>query len=166
MSNQEANCTCNCAVHEQDKKALLAKVIESYRDKEGSLIMVLHAAQQIYGYLPLELQRFIADQLGLPLSEVYGVVSFYSFFSTTERGAHTLRVCLGTACYVRGGKKLVEALEEKLQVKVGGTTADKRFTFEIARCIGACGLAPALMIDDDVFKQVSPAKLDGLLAQY
>lgn len=167
MSEYKDECRC-CARSSEDqaKYDQVAQVIETYKGKEGCLIMVLHAAQQIYGYLPLDLQRFIADQLGMPLSEVYGVVSFYSFFSTTERGAHTLRVCLGTACYVRGGKKLVEALEEKLQVKVGGTTADKRFTFEIARCIGACGLAPALMIDDDVFKQVSPAKLDGLLAQY
>ncbi|MDO4581728.1 MAG: NAD(P)H-dependent oxidoreductase subunit E [Bacillota bacterium] len=164
--NKEQCCCCEQSAEDKAKYEQIAKVIETYKDKEGCLIMVLHAAQQIYGYLPLELQQFIADGLGLPLSEVYGVVSFYSFFSTTERGKHTLRVCLGTACYVRGGKKLVDALEDKLHLKVGGTTEDKLFTFEIARCIGACGLAPALMIDDDVFKQMSPAKLDGLLAQY
>ena len=152
MSNQEANCTCNCAVHEQDKKALLAKVIESYRDKEGSLIMVLHAAQDLYGYLPEDVLKYIADELGLSYSYVSGVVSFYSFFSTVERGKHTIRVCMGTACYVRGGKLVVEALEEKLGVPVGGTTDDKKFTFEIARCIGACGLAPAIMVDDTVYK--------------
>lgn len=125
MSNQEANCTCNCAVHEQDKKALLAKVIESYRDKEGSLIMVLHAAQDLYGYLPEDVLKYIADELGLSYSYVSGVVSFYSFFSTVERGKHTIRVCMGTACYVRGGKLVVEALEEKLGVPVGGTTDDQ-----------------------------------------
>ena len=165
-TNTEKCCCCEHSEEEQAKYDQIAKVIENYKDRPGSLIMVLHAAQQIYGYLPLELQKFIADGLNLPLSEVYGVVSFYSFFSITERGKHTLRVCLGTACYVRGGKKLVEALEEKLQVKVGGTTADKKFTFEIARCIGACGLAPALMIDDEVYKQMAPAKLDAVLARY
>ena len=166
MSNQEANCTCNCAVHEQDKKALLAKVIESYRDKEGSLIMVLHAAQDLYGYLPEDVLKYIADELGLSYSYVSGVVSFYSFFSTVERGKHTIRVCMGTACYVRGGKLVVEALEEKLGVPVGGTTDDKKFTFEIARCIGACGLAPAIMVDDTVYKYVTPKYVDDILAEY
>ena len=166
MSNQEANCTCNCAVHEQDKKALLAKVIESYRDKEGSLIMVLHAAQDLYGYLPEDVLKYIADELGLSYSYVSGVVSFYSFFSTVERGKHTIRVCRGTACYVRGGKLVVEALEEKLGVPVGGTTDDKKFTFEIARCIGACGLAPAIMVDDTVYKYVTPKNVDDILAEY
>ena len=166
MSNQEANCTCNCAVHEQDKKALLAKVIESYRDKEGSLIMVLHAAQDLYGYLPEDVLKYIADELGLSYSYVSGVVSFYSFFSTVERGKHTIRGCMGTACYVRGGKLVVEALEEKLGVPVGGTTDDKKFTFEIARCIGACGLAPAIMVDDTVYKYVTPKNVDDILAEY
>ena len=166
MRNQEANCTCNCAVHEQDKKALLAKVIESYRDKEGSLIMVLHAAQDLYGYLPEDVLKYIADELGLSYSYVSGVVSFYSFFSTVERGKHTIRVCMGTACYVRGGKLVVEALEEKLGVPVGGTTDDKKFTFEIARCIGACGLAPAIMVDDTVYKYVTPKNVDDILAEY
>ena len=164
--NKQECCCCECSSEEQAKYEQIAQVIDTYKEKPGSLIMVLHAAQQIYGYLPIELQKFIAHKMNLPLSEVYGVVSFYSFFSTTERGKHTLRVCLGTACYVRGGKKLVDALEDMLEVKVGGTTADKLFTFEIARCIGACGLAPALMIDDEVYKQVAPAKLAALLSQY
>ncbi len=133
MSNQEANCTCNCAVHEQDKKALLAKVIESYRDKEGSLIMVLHAAQDLYGYLPEDVLKYIADELGLSYSYVSGVVSFYSFFSTVER-ASTQSASAWHRLLCRGGKLVVEALEEKLGVPVGGTTDDKKFTFEIARC--------------------------------
>ncbi len=144
----------------------IAAVIEQYKDKPGSLIMVLHAAQGIYGYLPMELQEFIADGMGLPVSEVSGVVGFYSFFSTKKRGKHTIRVCLGTACYVRGGKKVVEAIKKELDVEVGDTTEDGQFTFEIARCIGACGLAPAMMVDDDVFKQVTDTKLPGILAQY
>ena len=163
---EKCGCTCGCSADEQAKYDQIAAVIDQYKGKEGSLIMVLHSAQQIYGYLPLDLQKFIADRMGLPLSEVYGVVSFYSFFSTQERGKHAIRICLGTACYVRGGAKLVEALEDKLQVKVGGVTADKKFTLEVARCIGACGLAPAIMVDNDVHKQMSPATLDDMLSQY
>ena len=144
----------------------IANVIDLYKDKEGSLIQVLHLAQVIYGYLPMELLEFIADNMGIPLCEVTGVVSFYSFFSTVPRGEHTIRVCMGTACYVRGGKKIVEFLQDRLGVELGGTTADGKFTFEIARCIGACGLAPAMMIDGKVFKQVSTAKLGSILDAY
>ena len=158
-----------CATCGTDEKALysqVAQVIQQYKDKEGSSIMVLHAVQEIFGYLPMQLQEFIADGMDLPVSEVSGVVSFYSFFSTQKRGKHTIRMCQGTACYVRGGKKVVDAIKRDLEVEVGGTTEDGQFTFEIARCIGACGLAPAMMVDDDVYKQVTPAKLRGILAQY
>ena len=137
-----------------------------YRGKEGSLIQVLHMAQGIYGYLPIEVQRVIADTLDIPLAEVAGVVTFYSFFSTQPRGRHTIRVCLGTACYVRGGKKIVERIKELLDVEIGETTKDRLFTFEVARCIGACGLAPAMSIDDQVYKQVNPDKLEQILKRY
>jgi NADH:ubiquinone oxidoreductase subunit E len=149
-----------------DKFAEIANVIDLYRGKEGSLIQVLHLAQEIYGCLPLELQTYSASEMGIPVSEVSGVVTFYSFFSTKPRGKHTIRVCLGTACYVRGGKKIVESLKEKLGVDIGGTTEDGRFTFEVARCIGACGLAPAMMIDGTVYKQVNVNRLDSILAKY
>jgi NADH:ubiquinone oxidoreductase subunit E len=158
-------CGCNCE-QDQNKYGEIAKVIETYKLKEGSLIQVLHIAQQIYGYLPLELQKFIASSLNKPLSEVSGVVTFYSFFSTKPRGKHTIRVCLGTACYVRGGKRLVDRLQDILKVKIGETTEDGKFTFEIARCIGSCGLAPAMMIDDTVYKQVNPNKLEAILSKY
>jgi len=144
----------------------IANVIEQFRDNEGCLIQVLHAAQELYGSLPLELQQFIADSLDITLSEVSGVVSFYSFFSTKPRGRHTIRVCLGTACYVRGGKKIVDHLEKTLNINMGDTSADGKFTFEVARCIGACGLAPAMMIDNVVYKQVTPAKIDAILSKY
>ncbi len=159
---------CNCSPKCQGQELLdqVATVIEQYKDKPGSLIMVLHAAQGIYGYLPQFLQEYIADGMGIPVSEVSGVVSFYSFFTTQKRGKHTIRMCQGTACYVRGGKQIVEAIKNELGVEVGGTTEDGLFTFEIARCIGACGLAPAMMIDDDVYKQVTPTKLPAILAQY
>ena len=161
----QACSSCQCGEQEQLYQQI-ANVIDLYKDKPGSLIQVLHLAQGIFGYLPLELQKFIAKGLGLPLSEVTGVVSFYSFFSTTPKGKHTIRVCLGTACYVRGGKKLVEGLCDALGIDVDGTTDDRLFTLEIARCIGACGLAPAMMIDDRVYKQVNPVKLDSILAEY
>ncbi|NLO37957.1 MAG: NADH-quinone oxidoreductase subunit NuoE [Ruminiclostridium sp.] len=157
--------TCE-ACEEQKKYDEIRNIIDLYRGKEGSLIQVLHTAQKIYGYLPHELQQFIADTMNIPFSEVSGVVSFYSFFSVQPRGQHTIRVCLGTACYVRGGKKLVEHLLKTLNVELGGTTADGKYTFEVARCIGACGLAPAIMIDDVVYKQMTPTKLNALLAKF
>jgi NADH:ubiquinone oxidoreductase subunit E len=145
---------------------LLEGVIAKYKGREGNLIQVLHSAQSIFGYLPLEVQTCIAEGLNLPLSEVSGVVSFYSFFSTHPKGMHTIRVCLGTACYVRGGKKVLARLQELLNVDVGGTTQDKVFTLEVARCIGSCGLAPAMMVDDTVYKQVNPEKLSAILSPY
>ena len=165
VSNQ-----CKCGgCGEESREALIARIGElarEYRGREGSLIQVLHMAQGIYGYLPLEVQQVVADSLDIPLAEVSGVVSFYSFFSTQRRGEHTIRVCLGTACYVRGGKRIVERLQQLLGVRVGDTTPDGKFTFEVARCIGACGLAPAMSIDDTVYKRVNPDNLEHILARY
>lgn len=158
--------TCCCDHSEEGLLKRIGQLAAEYRGKEGSLIQVLHMAQGIYGYLPLEVQTVIADALDISLAEVSGVVTFYSFFSTQPRGEHTIRVCLGTACYVRGGKKIVERLKELLDVEIGGTTADRKFTFEVARCIGACGLAPAMSIDDQVYKQVDPDKLEQILERY
>ncbi len=156
--------TCNCSQEtEQEKYAKIEQIIEEYRDKEGSLIQILHMAQGIYGYLPLELQQFIAQRLKKPLSEVYGVVTFYSFFSTKPKSKYTIRVCMGTACYVRGGKKIVDKLEELLGIGVGEMTSDGKFSLEVMRCIGACGLAPAMTINDEVYKQVNPDKLKNIL---
>jgi NADH:ubiquinone oxidoreductase subunit E len=158
---------CDCSTEEEKLKYdEIANIIDLYKDKEGSLIQILHLAQEIYGYLPLELQKFIASSLDKPLSEVSGVITFYSFFSTSPRGEHTIRVCLGTACYVRGGKKLVERLQDILNIQIGQTTSDGKFTFEIARCIGACGLAPAMMIDNVVYKQVNVNKLESIISKY
>ncbi len=163
VAEQQSPCCKECG---KEKYAEIANIIDLYKDKEGSLIQILHLAQEINGFLPLDLQTFIADSLDIPLSEVSGVVTFYSFFSTKPRGKHTIRVCMGTACYVRGGKKIVEGLKEKLGVEIGDTTEDGMFTFEVARCIGACGLAPAMMIDDVVYKQVNVNKLNAILAKY
>lgn len=165
MSDKISKCEC-CQQSDEQKYGEIANIIDLYKHREGSLIQILHLSQEIYGYLPLELQEFIATSLGKPLSEVSGVVTFYSFFSTKPRGQHTIRVCLGTACYVRGGKKIVERLENLLDVEIGETTKDGKFTFEIARCIGACGLAPAMMIDDVVYKQVNVNKLESIISKY
>ena len=152
--------------NQQELLARIDALAREYRGREGALIQVLHMAQSIYGYLPLEVQRVVADGLKLPLAEVSGVVTFYSFFSTQRRGKHTIRVCLGTACYVRGGKRIVERLQELLKVGVGDTTQDGMFTLEVARCIGACGLAPAMSIDDTVYKRVNPDNLEHILNHY
>ena len=157
---------CGCAHSETALLERIAELTAEYKGKEGSLIQVLHMAQGIYGYLPLEVQEVIAGGLDIPLAEVSGVVTFYSFFVTQPRGKHTIRVCLGTACYVRGGKKIVERLREILGVEIGETTKDRIFTFEVARCIGSCGLAPAMSIDDQVYKQVNPDKLEQILQRY
>ena len=161
------NCACgSCEACGDDE--LLDRITElaENRSKEDSLIQILHMAQGVYGYLPLEVQKIIADKTGRPLATVSGVVSFYSFFSTQPRGEHTIRVCLGTACYVRGGKQILEHLQKLLQIQAGQTTGDRLFTLEVARCIGACGLAPAISVDDLVYKQVKPDKLEQILDIY
>ncbi|MCL1859449.1 MAG: NADH-quinone oxidoreductase subunit NuoE [Oscillospiraceae bacterium] len=165
MSVQNQSCACG-ETDQERAYAQIANIIDLYKNKQGSLIQVLHLSQEIYGYLPLELQEFIAKNMDIPLSEVAGVVSFYSFFSTVPRGKHTIRVCLGTACYVRGGKRVVENLQQKLGIDLGETTKDGIFTLEVARCIGSCGLAPAMMIDEKVYKQVNVNKLDSILSDY
>jgi len=148
------------------KLGQIEEVIAKYEAKPSNLIMILHASQGIYGYLPYEVQKFIADKMSLPVSEVSGVVTFYSFFSTKPKGKHTILVCMGTACYVRGGKKLLDGIQKHLHVDVDETTEDGKFTLNKARCIGACGLAPAMMIDETVYKAVNPNKLESILSKY
>jgi NADH:ubiquinone oxidoreductase subunit E len=165
MTAQNRTCKCEHET-EQQKYARIGQIVDEYKNKEGNLIQILHLAQGIYGFLPLELQQFIAEKLDLPLSKVSGVATFYSFFATKPRGEYTIRVCLGTACYVRGGKKILERIREILGVGVGDTTADGKFTLEVMRCIGACGLAPAITINDKVYKQVNPEKLQTIIEKY
>jgi len=149
-----------------EQVAKLNSIIEKHKGKAGGLIPVLEEAQVSLEYLPLSVQKKIAAGLNLPLSRVYGVVTFYSFFTMTPRGKHTVRVCLGTACYVRGGKALAETLEKQFGIKEGETTADRMFTLESVRCLGACGLGPVIVVDDDVHGRVKPAKIKDILSQY
>lgn len=151
---------------EEKRRGLLLTVIEDYDRDRSNLIQVLHMAQAIYGHLPDDVLQFISDEMGLHFSEVSGVVSFYSYFTTKPRGRHTVQVCLGTACYVRGGKKVLDNLREILAVDVGQTTADNAFSLEVKRCIGACGLAPAVAVDGTVYRRVAPSKLKGILGRY
>ena len=150
----------------QKQKEELDAVIEELRGEEGALMPIMQRAQDIYGYLPLEVQRYIALGLDIPVSEVYGVATFYSQFLLNPKGEHPVSVCLGTACYVKGSGKLMERLETLLGVKNGEITADCRFSLDATRCIGACGLAPVLTIGEDVYGRLEPAELDGILAKY
>ena len=162
--------TCACSKTEESFDfAPLDAFIETFpEEKRGRdvLIPVLHKAQDLYGYLPQEVQRRIAAALDLPVSEVYGVITFYHYFSTVPRGRHMINVCTGTACYVRGAKKVLEGLQKELGIEIGDTTEDRRFSLSSQRCFGACGLAPVVMINDDVHGRVSPKKIPALLAQY
>lgn len=166
MTKDKVQCTCGEEVSEAELLSRLDTVLQEYRDKPGALIPVLQIAQSIFGYLPEVALKRVALGLNKSYSEVAGVVSFYSFFSTAPRGKHLVRVCLGTACYVRGGKRVLDALKQKLQVEVGETSADSMFTLEVTRCFGACGLAPAIMIDDDVHHRVKPNRIDSVLGKY
>ncbi len=148
---------------EEEKRARILAIIDEFKGREGSLIQILHLVQGIYGYLPLEVQQLVAERLDIPLSEVYGVSTFYSYFSTQPRGEYTIRVCLGTACYVRGSAKILKRLSEMLGVEVGSTTKDRKFTLEVMRCMGACGLAPAVMVNSEVVAQVNPDKLHRII---
>ena len=164
----EASGTTGCAekATESELIARLDEVLSEYRGKPGALIPVLQIAQGIYGYLPEKALKRIALALGKSYSEVAGVVGFYSFFSTVPRGRHLVRVCMGTACYVRGGKQVLETLKQEMGIDVGGTTPDGLFSLEVARCFGACGLAPTIMIDEEVHQRVKPLKLRAILDGY
>jgi NADH:ubiquinone oxidoreductase subunit E len=168
VESSACNCGCGCGEEpsEEELLARLDEVIAGYESKPGALIPVLQIAQGIYGFLPEVALKRIAKGLNKPYSEVAGVVGFYSFFTTVPRGRNLIRVCLGTACYVRGGIAVLDALKKELGVDVGDTTEDREFSLEVARCFGACGLAPVITINDDVHHRVKPKRVREILAQY
>ena len=158
---------CQCSNQTKDPKELeLEKVLAKYIGQKGALIPVLQEAQDIYGYLPGEVLKRISEALKLPFSQVYGVVTFYAQFHLKPRGRNIIRVCLGTACHVRGGAKILETIQNELNIKDGDTTGDLRYTLESVACIGACGLAPVIMVNDDTHGRLTPDKLSEILAQY
>lgn len=150
----------------EESFAKLNKVIEDYKDISGALMLILQEAQEIFGYLPIEVQKVIADSLNIPLAEVYGVVTFYSQFRLNPVGKNVISVCLGTACYVKGAQKLVDAISNDLNIQVGETSKDGNFTLEATRCIGACGLAPVLTVNEDVYGRLTEADIKKILAKY
>lgn len=144
----------------------LLKCIEAHKSEKGALMPVLHEAQSIYGYLPAEVQTVIAEGLNVPLAEVYGVATFYSQFSLTPKGKHRISVCLGTACYVKGSDKVLEEIEKELRIKCGECTPDKKFSIDSCRCVGACGLAPVMIIDGEVYGKLTAKDVAGILDGY
>ena len=157
---------CSCEQEETRLYGELEKLLADYRGRPHELIQVLHQTQNLFGYLPPRVQSRVAQALGLTEAEVEGVVSFYHYFTRVPRGRHSVHVCLGTACYVRGGRRIVEQLEKELGVEVGGTTEDREFSLETVRCIGACGLAPVMTVDESVYRRVPPARAGKLLSKH
>ncbi len=138
-------------------------ICDKHGNKPGELINILHEAQSLHGYLPEEMQRIIARKLNIPASKVYGVVTFYSFFTMTPKGKHPISVCLGTACYVRGSEKLLEEIKRILKIEVGETTPDGKFSLDCLRCVGACGLAPVVTIGEKVYGRLQPKDIQKIL---
>jgi len=156
-------CCCGI-VDEREQK--LQEIIEKHKGQRGALIPILHEAQELYGYLPLNVQKKISESLGVPLSEVYGVITFYTRFSLKPKGKYNIQVCMGTACYVKGANLILEKLQEKLGIHVGDCTEDMLFSLEACRCIGACGLAPVIMINGEVYGRLKPEDVDGIIEKY
>ncbi|TDT68121.1 NADH-quinone oxidoreductase subunit E/NADP-reducing hydrogenase subunit HndA [Hypnocyclicus thermotrophus] len=144
----------------------LEEFIDGLETKEGALISVLHKAQEIFGYLPKEVQAFVAEALGVSLAKVYGVVSFYSFFTMTPKGKYPISVCMGTACFVRGAEKVLKDFEAKLGISTGETTADGLFSIDALRCVGACGLAPVVLVGEDVYGKEEAKDVDAIIKKY
>ena len=144
----------------------LESYINSLDTKEGALITVLHKAQEIFGYLPKEVQEFIAGKLNEPLAGVYGVVSFYSFFTMIPKGDIAISVCMGTACFVRGAEKILEEFQSRLGIKAGETSPDGKFSLDVLRCIGACGIAPVVLVNGKVYKKVEAGEVKNIVSEY
>jgi NADH:ubiquinone oxidoreductase subunit E len=144
----------------------LDSFINNLPSKEGALIEVLHKAQHIFGYLPSEVQAFVAEKLELPISNVYGVVTFYSFFTTEPRGKYVVNVCMGTACFVRGAGDVLKEFEKQLNIKSGETSSDMKFTVGSLRCVGACGLAPVVTVNDKVYGHVTTEQVSKIIGEY
>ena len=150
----------------KEQEAQLFEIIKKHKNEPGAIMPVLQEAQNVYGYLPIEVQQMVADGLGVPLSEVFGVATFYSQFSLTPKGKYNISVCLGTACYVKGSGKILEELSKELGIEAEECTEDGKFSLTACRCIGACGLAPVITINDDVYGRLVPEDVKGILAKY
>lgn len=153
--------------HQRQSQGLknLEAFINKLEDKESSLIKVLYQAQHIFGYLPKDVLFFIGAKLGIPTSKIYGVVTFYSYFTTVPKGRSQIKVCMGTACFVRGAEKIAKGLEQQLDLKMGETSSDQRFSLECLRCVGACGLAPVVLVNDTVYGKVAAEDVSKIISE-
>jgi NADH-quinone oxidoreductase E subunit len=149
-----------------EKYAKLEQSIAAHREEKGALMPVLQEAQELFGCVPMDVQQIIADGLGTTLSDVYGVTTFYSQFSLQPKGQYVVGVCLGTACYVKGSAKVLDKVMDELKIRVGKTTPDGKFTLQSTRCLGACGLAPVMMINDEVYGRLTPDEIPAILEKY
>lgn len=149
----------------EQKEKLLAVIAEK-KDEPGALMPILQEAQAIYGYLPIEVQTIIAEEMNVPLEKVYGVSTFYSQFTLNPKGKYQISVCLGTACYVKGSGAILEEIENKLGIKNGECTSDGKFSIDACRCVGACGLAPVMLVNEDVYGRMTPDQVEGVLKKY
>ncbi|MCR5646234.1 MAG: NAD(P)H-dependent oxidoreductase subunit E [Bacteroidales bacterium] len=150
----------------ESKINFIKDVCKSFGNKPGEVINVLHKVQGEFGYLPAEVQELVAKELGIPVSRVYGIVSFYSFFTMTPKGEYPISVCLGTACYVRGAEKVLDELKRQLGIGVGEVTPDGKFSLNCLRCVGACGLAPVIEVGEKVYGRMTPDRVKDVLAEY
>ena len=157
---------CSCCGCDNPEKVKVDTILAKYAGRQGSLIPILQEVQSMYNYLPKDVLEYIAEQTKIPVAEVYGVVTFYSLFHLNPRGRNIIRVCQGTACHVRGGKTILQKIEKELGIKAGETTSDLRFTLETVACIGACGLAPVMQINDDTHGRLTPDKIPAILNRY
>ncbi len=157
--------TAKIKLHQQDIDKL-KEVCASFNHDPGELINVLHKAQSIFGYLPPEVQEIVSKELKVPLAKVYGVVTFYSFFTMIPKGKHPISICTGTACYVRGAENVLDEFKKLLNIKVGETTEDGKFSLSCLRCVGACGLAPVVMVGDKTYGRVAPDEVKAILDEY
>lgn len=158
---------CNgCETLVDPKEIKLDQIITKYKHENGPLIPILQEAQEVYGYLPTHVLQHIGKTLRIPLARIYGVITFYAQFRLTPSGRNVINVCLGTACHVRGGVKILETIEKELKIKDGATTDDRRYTLEVVACIGACGLAPVISINNEVHGRLLPENIAKILAEY
>lgn len=150
----------------EEQKQELLKTIEEWKDKPGALMPIMQKAQEIYGYLPIEVQTIISDETGIPLEKIYGVSTFYAMFSLNPKGKYRVSVCLGTACYVKGAQAIYDKIAEILKISEGECTADGKFSLDSCRCVGACGLAPVMLVNEDVYGRITADDVPGILAKY
>lgn len=159
----EEKCCCGC---EDERDAKLQGIIKKHENTKGALIPVLHEAQELYGYLPLSVQKKISEGLKISVEEIYEVVTFYTQFTLQKKGKYQVQICLGTACYVRGASLILEELQKKLGIHVGECTEDGLFSLDATRCVGACGLAPVMMVNGEVHGRLTPEKVDAIIENY